>query len=655
MSILDNYKTRYVSKKTETMSLDEYLERCKDDKSYYASPAERLLKAIGAPVIIDSSKDERLSNIYGNRKIKTYPQSFGQFFGIESVVEKIVEFLSQASQGLEESKQVLYLKGPVGAAKSSIAEHIKKLMEKEPFYSIQAKVLDPQTNEYKWQVSPYFESPLGLFDASEDGPEITKNFGIHPKYLKYIMSPWAVQILREADGDINCFRVVKMWPSILQQIGITKVEPGDETNQDISALTGKVSINRLGYYEETDPRAYSCTGGLNVTTQGILEFVEMFKASIKLLNPLLTATQEGHYNGTQPFGAIPFQGIILAHSNESEWTKFANDKNNEAFLDRISIIDVPYCVRVREEVKIYDKVISLSELGDAPIAPGTLEMLAEYSILTRLTPVENSSPFLKMEVYDGKNVKSKHPSVKSMEEYRELAGINEGMTGSSTRFAFKALSATFSYDPEEVAANPIHLMAVLTKKIKALALPQNEEDTRLGFIKEILAPKYFEFLQNQLQTAYIDNHDEYCQNLYERYVQYADHWTEDRDFRDPDTNTSYNREKLNQELEKIEKAAGISNPKDFRAEIVKYSLRKQATNGGKMPAWNSYEKIKEVIEKKAFSKTEELIPIISFAKKQTNDQQTKHNQFINRMKDLGYTEKQIKIAVDWYLHYLNNN
>ena len=128
---------------------------------------------------------------------------------------------------------------------------------------------------------------------------------------------------------------------------------------------------------QTDPDAYSYSGGLNRANQGILEFVEMFKAPIKMLHPLLTATQEGNYVGTENIGAIPFSGIIMAHSNEAEWQSFRANKNNEAFIDRIYVIKVPYCLRATEEKKIYEKLIRSSELASAPCAPATLEMLAQ--------------------------------------------------------------------------------------------------------------------------------------------------------------------------------------------------------------------------------------------------------------------------------------
>ncbi len=650
MSIFEKYKTRYEVKQAEEMTIQEYLEGCKNDKAFYANAAERMLMAIGEPNIIDTRKDERLSRIFSNRKIKVY-DAFSDFYGMEETIEQIVAFFRHAAQGLEESKQILYLLGPVGGGKSSLSERLKELMERVPIYVLKAY----NKERDRWEISPIYESPLNIFDPVEDGDVLKDEYGIPTRYIKHIMSPWAVKRLEEAEGDLSKFKVVKMWPSILKQIGITKVEPGDENNQDISSLVGKVNIRELEEHEQHDPDAYNWAGGLNVTTQGIMEFVEMFKAPIKMLHPLLTATQEGHYNGTEQFGAIPYQGIILAHSNESEWQSFRNNRNNEAFLDRVYIVKVPYCLRVTEEAEIYRKLIANSELADAPCAPGTIEMMAQYSVLTRLVEPENSKIFSKMEVYDGKNLKDKDPQAKSIEEYKDAAGVSEGMDGSSTRFAFKILSKVFNYDSEEVAANPIHLMYVLTKQIQQEQLPPEEEETRLSYIKGILAPKYAEFLGDELQKAYLESYHEYGQNLFDRYVQYADFWIQDKDYRDPDTGTMFDREALNEELEKIEKPAGIANPKDFRNEVVGFVLRARANNGGKSPDWKSYQKLREVIEKKMFANTEELLPVISFSTKASAEEQEKHNDFVRRMMEKGYTKKQVRLAVEWYMRYTKNN
>lgn len=950
------FQDQFNSRNKEEMSLLEFLTRCKTDSTCYATAAERMLKAIGPAKIVNTTENPRLSRIFSNRKIKIY-QTFADFFGMEDTIENIVSHFKHAAQNLEESKQILYLLGPVGGGKSSLAERLKKLMEKEPIYVLKAG------NE----ISPIYESPLGLFDKATHGTMLKKDYGIAERYLRTINSPWAQKRLNEFEGDLTKFTVVKMFPSIINQIAISKAEPGDENNQDISTLVGSVNINKLQRLGEDDPDAYGYTGALNIATQGIMEFVEMFKAPIKMLNPLLTATQESNYNGTRRFGAIPFQGIILAHcfsedtelltengwkyhhqidnttklatfnkstntmefhaptkefkqqytgrmihfdsdsmdhlvtpnhkmiyktqytsnwkvcdageygatgkiipvsavvhrqdydildnelrlmvwvaadgslqgnkirwhlakerkierltslldtmnipymqrvdivtgnhnisidntinisknlpeyfyslsarqasvviteyshtdgtrtdskgntsfenddddtthlqlssnnidninllqylcvisgnktnlcshqkdkyspqyflsvrlgitqtrtdyamnettydglvfcyetpnntlvarrngkviithnSNESEWETFKNNRNNEAFLDRVNLINVPYCLRTDEEVQIYEKLIQNSELSDAPIAPKTLEMLAQFSILTRLIDPENSDILAKLLVYNGDYIKEIMPKAKSQKEYKDLAGVREGMEGTSTRFAYKILSKVFNFDSEEVSANPIHLMYILENQIKQECFSSDKESEYVAFIHTLLKAKYAEFVEEELQKAYLESYSDYGQNLFDNYVKYADFWTQDQEYRDPDTGAMMNREALNKELEKMEKPAMISNPKDFRHEIVNFVLRAKADKGGIMPVWTSYEKLRRVIEKRMFSNTDELLPIISFGTKKSSDEEDKHHKFVDRMIARGYTKRQIQLIVSWYTQYNKSN
>jgi serine protein kinase len=631
---LKSYASRYQKNKEEEMSLHDYLELCKNDKNAYANPAERLLMALGEPELIDTRENPVLSRIFSNKVISHY-KAFAEFYGMEEPIEQIVGFLKHAAQGLEEKKQVLYLLGPVGGGKSSLAECLKELMEEVPFYAIKG--------------SPVNESPLGLFSKEKDGEILEEKFGIPRRYLGYVMSPWAVKRLHEYNGDITQFRVVKVKPSRSRQIGIAKTEPGDENNQDISSLVGKVDIRKLEDFSQDDADAYSFSGGLCRANRGLLEFVEMFKAPIKVLHPLLTATQEGNYNPTEGLSSIPFEGIILAHSNEAEWQNFRNNRNNEAFIDRINIVKVPYCLRVSEEIKIYQKLIDNSSLKKSHCAPGTQEMLAEFAVLTRLKEPENSSIYSKMRVYNGESLKDTDPKAKSYQEYKDFAGVDEGMTGISTRFSFKILSKVFNFDHAEIAANPVHLLYVLEKQIEQEQFPTEVQDRYLGFIKEYLMPRYVEFIGKEIQTAYLESYSEYGQNIFDRYVAYADFWIQDQDYRDPDTGEIFDRAALNEELEKIEKPAGISNPKDFRNEIVNFVLRARAHNRGKNPVWNTYEKLRSVIEKKMFTNTEDLLPVISFNAKASAEDKQKHEEFIQRMVEKGYTRKQVRLLSDWYL------
>jgi serine protein kinase len=620
------------------MSLAEYLTACRNDPKCYAGPAERMLRAIGEPEIVDSARDARLGRLFLNRTIRLYP-AFADFHGMEETIERIVGFFRHAAQGLEERKQVLYLLGPVGGGKSSLGERLKALMEKEPIYVL----------KFGDELSPVFENPLGLFDPETMGDMLLETYNIPLRVLTGIASPWALKRLEEAGGDLQSFRVVKLFPSRRKQVAIAKTEPGDDNNQDISALVGKVDIRKLESYSQNDPDAYGFSGGLNRANQGLLEFVEMFKAPIKMLHPLLTATQEANYLGTENIGAIPFQGVILAHSNEAEWQSFRNNRTNEAFLDRVSVVKVPYCLRVTEESKIYQKLIAGSALAEAPCAPHTLEMLARFAVLSRLKPHANSKPFAKMRVYDGENIRETDPKVKTMQEYRDAAGVDEGMDGISTRFAYKVLSATFNHSAAEVAADPVHLMYVLEQSIRREQFPPETEATYLAAIKDELASRYAEFIGSEIQKAYLESYGDYGQNLFDRYLDYADAWIEDQDFKDPDTGQMLNRELLNTELTKIEKPAGIANPKDFRNEVVKFALRTRAASGGRNPSWTSYEKIREVIEKRMFSQVEDLLPVISFGSKKDNETERKHNDFVSRMASRGYTERQVRRLVEWYM------
>ncbi|MCJ2054655.1 PrkA family serine protein kinase [Methylobacterium sp. J-070] len=636
--LFQSFARGYEARRDTEMTLSEYLEACRDEPLMYASAAERILAAIGEPEFVDTAKDSRLGRIFMNRTIRTYP-AFREFYGMEETIERIVSFFRHAAQGLEERKQILYLLGPVGGGKSSLAERLKLLMEVHPVYVLKAGD----------EVSPVFESPLGLFDPETMGEEIQRRYGVPRRRLTGLMSPWALKRLDEFNGDISRFKVIKVRPSRLRQIAIAKTEPGDENNQDISSLVGKVDIRRLETLSQADPDAYSYSGGLNRANQGILEFVEMFKAPIKMLHPLLTATQEGNYVGTENIGAIPFTGVILAHSNEAEWQTFKTNKNNEAFIDRIYVIKVPYCLRVTEEQRIYEKLISGSELSDAACAPGTLEMLARFSVLSRLREHANSNAFSKMRVYDGESLREVDPRARSMQEYKDTAGVDEGMDGISTRFAFKVLAATFNHDTTEVSADPVHLMYVLEQALKREQLPPETEKKYLEFIKTELAPRYAEFIGHEIQKAYLESYHDYGQNLFDRYIDYADAWIEDQDFKDAETGQLMNRELLNQELTKIEKPAGIANPKDFRNEVVKFALRSRAQHGGRNPSWTSYEKLREVIERRMFSQVEELLPVISFGSKKDGDTEKKHGEFVERMVARGYTERQVRRLVEWYM------
>lgn len=647
-NILDDYQADYGAREEETLSIGAFLDRCKEDKSAYALASERLLKAFGEPEVIDTSKDPVLGRLHDNREVFRYP-AFADFYGVEETIMQIARHLEAAARGEEARKQVLYLLGPVGGGKSSLAERLKSLMEEEPIYVLRCKKTG--------RLSPNNDTPLSLFDAKKHGQRLQDEYGISPRYLRPVMSPWAVKRLKEAKGNPNeAFEVAKIWPSISKQVAITKTEPGTENNQDETSLIGKVDLNQLGEgLAQNDPDAYLYSGALNMGNQGLVEYVEMFKVgNIKALNPILTATQEGHFNGSEAIGAMPFDGLILAHSNETEWKTFSTNPANEAFLDRVNIVKVPYVLRASQEAEIYKKYIRESGLADAPCAPMTIDLMAQFSVLTRLeNPPENAAetvPVSKMRVYDGENLKEVNPKALSLREYREKASNHEGMSGSSTRFGFKTLSETFNHNARKdgISADPVQLIAVLRDKIQKGDYTDEEREKRLKIIDGYMKPAFLKFIDREIRAAFMDSHDGYGQAVFDRYIAYATAWCKGDDYKDPETGDIIAREVLEKELAKIEKPAGVANVKDFRNEVVMSVLQARANNKGENPDWKSYEKLKRVIEETLFSKTGDIVPMVSSAPKSSEEEKKKYQTFLENMKARGNTETMVKRQVKFW-------
>ena len=216
-TLFSDFKDAFVRAQDEEMGLDDFLRYCKTDRMAFASAHECVLEAIGKPKLVNTAEDPRLSRIFQNRSIQSW-DTFSEFYGMEETLMSLYAYFLHAAQGLEERKQVLYLLGPVGGGKSSLAEKIKKLAEKFPIYALK----DPLSG----RVSPLLENPLSLFDRDKYGKVMEDRYGIPRRALPGIASPWATKRLREFSGDISKFRVVRVMPSVLNQIGIVKTEPG---------------------------------------------------------------------------------------------------------------------------------------------------------------------------------------------------------------------------------------------------------------------------------------------------------------------------------------------------------------------------------------------------------------------------------------------
>jgi serine protein kinase len=452
------------------------------------------------------------------------------------------------------------------------------------------------------------------------------------------------------------------------QRGIASVTAGTANNQDEGDFVGAVDINKLSQDEtlsESDPDVYNYRAGALIRGhQGIVELVEILKLeNPKALTCMLDATEEGMFSGIKGVGRFPSDCLIIAHLNDSEYTKFRTNPDNVAFISRTDLIEVPYTLRVSEEKKVYEKYLRESDYGGNKIAPKTIDLLAEFSVLTRLQPPpENASTIsAKMRVYNGESLKDRDPKAKSLREYRAAArksggDLREGMTGIDRRIIFDTLSATFNYNSSpsrdgEKTADPVHMITVLRDMIThSPKISSNEDKARyLELIDEHVKKEYLRHIDKTIRAAALDGASGYAQSKFDQYIEWALAWSKEEDYIDPDTGDAIQTKELSKKMkEEIEEPGGVSNPEKFRRQIALFALDYRSRNGGLNPDWTSSQIFRDTMENVIFTQTKDLAEITSFGPKKTDEANEDHKGFLKRMMAGGRTEKMVQREVRWW-------
>ena len=295
----------------------------------------------------------------------------------------------------------------------------------------------------------------------------------------------------------------------------------------------------MDLYPEDDPRVLSLKGAFNAGNRGLVEFIEIFKNDVEYLHTILTATQEKSIPSPGKNSMIYFDGIILAHSNESEWNKFKSDHTNEAILDRIVKIEVPYCLELDEEVKIYQKILKRSNFK-AHIAPHTIEMASIFAIISRLTPSSKVDIISKMHLYNGEEVLQKDATQRvDIRELREEAG-REGFEGISTRFIMKAIDNALS-ESEHDCINPIILLDSLAKSVKASDFGEEEKKKLMAYLQDVVRKEYNRILEKEVTKAFIHGYREQAEALFNNYLDHAEAFVNKSKLKDINTVKSWIR------------------------------------------------------------------------------------------------------------------
>ena len=609
----------------------DYLERVRQDPRWTRLAHARLYDIVMRAGTRDvDCADRRAARLFGDERLKVYQFFSDEFFGIEGAVAQIVRYLHSAALQGEESRQVLYLMGPVGAGKSSLIERLKRGLEEDgPFYAIDG--------------CPMHEDPLHLIPR-QLRHEFEKMLDVH---IEGELCPVCRHRLKtEFQGRYEDVPVRTLTFSRHDRRGIGVVPPVDPNNQDTSVLIGSEDISKLDLHSEGDPRVLDLNGAFNVGNRGMVEFIEVFKNEAEYLHTMITATQEKFVPAPGRHGTVYVDTVIVAHSNEAEWQRFKSDHTNEAILDRIVVVKVPYNLRLSEEVKIYQKLLQQSNFR-AHIAPHTLEVASMFAILTRLEPTAKCDLMTKLRLYDGEEVVEKGKTLKvSLRELREEAP-REGMTGISTRFVMKALDNALSESTDGI--NPINVREALIEMVKGADLADDTRKQYLEFLQDTVHKAYLEILEKEITKAFVFSFEEQAESLFQNYLDHVEAYVNKTRVKDAKT-----REELQPDegfLKSVEEQIAIvgSAADGFRQEVMAYLWT--ATRRGTAVSYRSYEPLRRAIEKKLTSSVRDMSRIITKARARDEEQAKKYSDLVKNMIACGYTGHSAEVV----LTYAANN
>ena len=611
---------REESKKEQKFSgnLMDYIEMVEKNPDIIKSSHKRLHDAIvehGSYAMPDS--DSRKFKIFDGETIKIHKYFDGEFFGMETVIEKIMSFLSSAAHKGEESRQVLLLMGPVGAGKSALTEHVKKALEGKKYYTLKG---DPHRGE------PLQLIPRSLRSSVEEALNIKIDGDISP-IVRH-------KLLNDYDGKYEDFEVEETTFSQRGRRGVASVPPMDANSQDVSVLIGSVDISKLDKFAEDDPRSLSLNGAFNVGNRGIVELVEVFKNEIEFLHTIITATQEKRVPSPGKSDMLHFDGVILAHCNEAEWNRFQSEHTNEAIMDRIVKISVPYCLELNQEIKIYEKMLGKSDFK-AHIAPHTLKIASMFSVMSRLKDSAKCDALTKMKIYNGEEVLEKGRVRKvDIRDLREEAR-HEGLDGISTRFITKALDNALTASDKGMIT-PISVIDSLTKMVKEQLIDESLKTKCLELLQKTIREEYLKILETEIAKAFISAYEEQAQSLFDSYLDNAEAHTTRAKIKDKITKEE--RKPDEGFMASIEEQIGVtgSSRDGFRSDVTAYMFAKMRR--GEKVSFKTYEPLKNAIESYLISSVRAMARIVTKSKTRDEEQTRKHSDMVSVMiKDYGYS------------------
>lgn len=537
-------------------------------------------------------------------------------FGLERPIAQIVEYFSASAKRLEPRKRILLLMGPVGGGKSTVAIMLREGLER---YTRTARGA-----LYGIKGCPMREEPLHLIPR-EMRADLMRDFGLH---IEGTLCPVCAFNLREKyDGDIYRVPVERVVFSAETRSGLGTFMPSDPKSQDVSELVGSIDLSTIGEVGvESDPRAYRFDGELNVANRGMVELIEMLKADEKLLYVLLTLTQEQNIK-TGRFSLVYADEVVLGHTNENEYKSFVGNPKSEALQDRIILVRVPYNLRVKEEERIYEKLLGQSNMSGVHIAPHTLRVASMFAILSRLEPSKkaNMSLVKKMKLYDGEEVEGyKSKDVRELQE----EAVHEGMDGISPRYVIDRLSNALIRQGV-TCINPINALRALRDGFdQHTAFSREEREKYLNLLADTRR-EYDDLAKREVQRAFVYAFEDSARTLLNNYLDNVEAFCRKEKIKDPLTDEPIEPdEKL---MRSIEEQIGVTdNAKQTFRESILMAMASLARRG-KAFEYTSDDRLKEAIEKKLFADLKDVIKITTSTKTPDAEQLRRINEVVDRL------------------------
>jgi len=585
-------------------------------------------------------------------------------FGLDRQLMQLVDVMRSAAEGYGTDKRILLLHGPVGSSKSTIARLMKKGLE---HYS---RTDSGALYTYTWMLDenagahgrpeqafpcPMHEDPLMLIPA-EARDEVLGRMnqkykemgGTGTIHLDGELCPFCRRVMDDLmqayRGDwrrvIEHIKVRRIVISEKDRVGIGTFQPKDEKNQDSTELTGDINYRKIAQYgSDSDPRAFNFDGEFNVANRGIIEFIEVLKLDVAFLYDLLGASQE-HLIKPKKFAQTWIDEVILGHTNEPEYKRLQNNELMEAFRDRTIKVDIPYNVRLDDEIRIYQKDFNAGRVRNIHIAPHTIEVAAMWAVMTRLEEPKKAGLTLmqKMKLYNGRAIPGfTEDSVRELMEETQ----REGMLGISPRYVQDKISNTLVSQQaiREKTINPFMVLNALEEGLDHHSLLTDEEQKKR--FREILAmvkDEYEDIIKSEVQRA-ISADEEAIKRLCANYLESVRAYVQRE--RVKNRYTGKDEEPDERLMRSIEEKINIpeSRKDDFRQEIMNY-IGALSLEGKKFD-YNTNARLYKALELKLFEDQRDTIKLKNLVSTVVDDEtQAKIDVVKQRMiRQFGYNEQ----------------